>query len=199
MENRTNACIKNHNPVFKYAAAKWEVRDDGIEHCSWCGSLSPAEAIKFLKQNGTKFSGSDWKYGWPHKFYIEPVNPKASELVEIGWENGDGTHPDDVWLCRAHGRGVACNCPKEEATGYWTRTRRGHKEHLFCKFYNIHLEDATEEEFQEFSELSLKIFGIKWVRHPEKGLGYSCPKTNSFYGYQRAGVINEQGVPVHKF
>ncbi len=49
----------------------FEVRADGREHCNYCGSLSIVEAIKLLKTPGTKFSGSDWKYGWPHKFYIE--------------------------------------------------------------------------------------------------------------------------------
>lgn len=33
-------------------------------------SLSIQEAINLLKTPGTRFSGSDWKYGWPHKFYI---------------------------------------------------------------------------------------------------------------------------------
>lgn len=38
--------------------------------CSYCGSMTAAEAIKRLKTPGTDFSGADWKYGWPHKFYI---------------------------------------------------------------------------------------------------------------------------------
>jgi hypothetical protein len=44
-------------------------RSDGIR-CSFCGSMSVAEVIETLQIEGSHFSGSDWKYGWPHKFYI---------------------------------------------------------------------------------------------------------------------------------
>lgn len=42
----------------------------GADHCSYCGSMSVERAIQLLTTPGTKFSGSDWKYGYPHKFYI---------------------------------------------------------------------------------------------------------------------------------
>ncbi len=32
--------------------------------------MAPEEAIRLLQTQGTHYSGSDWKYGWPHKFYI---------------------------------------------------------------------------------------------------------------------------------
>ena len=201
MAGRSNAC---NNPTFKRGPACWETRlkhGVTIEHCSYCGSVSPAEAIKFLKQPGTRFSGSDWKYGWPHKFYIEPVNPNSDRLEECGSESGpgiDGTHPDDRWVCYAHNR-KECSCPKEKATGFWSRIHWGHYEHIYCKFYNNHLHDATEEEFREFAALSLKIFGIEWSKDSTKGLGYSSPAAGSPYGYQRAGILNAQGEPVFRF
>lgn len=135
--NMKNSCEVHFNPIFKFDKAHWEDRN-GIVQCSYCGSLSPQEVIKLLKTPGTDFSGSDWKYGWPHKFYI------------------------------------------------------GGK-----KFYNSHLEDMTDEEFKEFSALSQKIFGIEWMKNKEKGVGYRCPKTTGFYGYQRAGKIGEDGNPIH--
>lgn len=39
-------------------------------HCSHCGSIHPEDLMLVLK-SGAKLRGSDWKYGWPHKFYIE--------------------------------------------------------------------------------------------------------------------------------
>lgn len=33
-------------------------------------SLTVAQAIDKLKTPGVTYSGSDWKYGWPHKFYV---------------------------------------------------------------------------------------------------------------------------------
>jgi hypothetical protein len=50
----------------RFGEPKW--RDDGT--CSYCGSMTPAEALRLMGTDGTKYSGSDWKYGWPHKFYI---------------------------------------------------------------------------------------------------------------------------------
>lgn len=38
--------------------------------CEWCGSMTFERALELLKTPGTKYSGSDWKYGWPHKFYV---------------------------------------------------------------------------------------------------------------------------------
>jgi hypothetical protein len=58
----------------------WEVRKDGLRHCSYCGSITVDDAIRFLKTPGTHFSGSDWKYGWPHKFYIEPYGKDGKQL-----------------------------------------------------------------------------------------------------------------------
>lgn len=49
----------------------WETRDDGEEHCSYCGSIRSQKVMELLRTPGTSFSGSDWKYGWPHKFYLD--------------------------------------------------------------------------------------------------------------------------------
>lgn len=36
--------------------------------CTYCGSISPARFLEILR-DGEDVSGTDWKYGWPHKFY----------------------------------------------------------------------------------------------------------------------------------
>lgn len=53
------------------STAAFATRSDGHEHCEYCGSLSVKDAVELLKTPGTRFSGSDWKYGWPHKFYVD--------------------------------------------------------------------------------------------------------------------------------
>lgn len=55
-------------------------RDDGT--CSFCGSLTVAEATRLLTTLGTHYSGSDWKYGWPHKFYIGHGKFYAEHLMD---------------------------------------------------------------------------------------------------------------------
>lgn len=65
---RTNACAREHGgpSPFKLGPIHW--RQD--ETCSYCGSMTAARAIELLKTPGTDYSGADWKYGWPHKFYL---------------------------------------------------------------------------------------------------------------------------------
>lgn len=57
--------------------------------CSYCGSMHPDYVLEVLKE-GAKLYGADWKYGWPHKFYIEVSNPDPQKVFELGskWEAG---------------------------------------------------------------------------------------------------------------
>jgi hypothetical protein len=177
--------------------SRWKIQ---ILTCNYCGSITVADAIKFLKQPGTHFSGSDWKYGWPHKFYIEPANPDAEDVVPCGSMSSDGSKEGDYWTCWAHGdhlNGNTCTCPKDRATGCWHSPIMGTFPRIYCKFYNVHLITATDEEVKEFGELSYRTFGILWGRD-ENGIFYRAPKTNSFYGYQRDGFIKENGEVEHQ-
>lgn len=47
----------------------FKVRDDGLRHCEWCGSIHPEDLYNLLVENKIVLGGSDWKYGYPHKFY----------------------------------------------------------------------------------------------------------------------------------
>src|SRR5438132_848762 len=108
--------------------------------------LSVKEAIGFLKTPGTRFSGSDWKYGWPHKFYIDVPNPEADKEVEIGRESGPG----------------------------YDRVLMGKKPSLHYRFYTKILDAVTPEELAEFDLMTRKIRGIRWMRD-EKGIKYVAP------------------------
>lgn len=112
----------------------------GGERCGYCGSMSVDAVIKALKTPRTRFSGADWKYGWPHKFYIDAFPG-------------------------------------------------------FTKFYNSHLEHATDEQLAEFSELSKACLGIEWSRHFPGHEGkltfFTVP------GRQWWGVIGPDGKPNH--
>lgn len=41
-----------------------------LSSCSFCGGLRPDDFVWLMSQPETTYSGSDWKYGWPHKFYL---------------------------------------------------------------------------------------------------------------------------------
>lgn len=100
-------------PAFDPASVKQRCHNDPththydnfqtFRTCSYCGSIHPIDLLSALK-NGATVHGSDWKYGWPHKFYIEKVPNKYPDLpVVASWvshiENGksvllcEGDHP----------------------------------------------------------------------------------------------------------
>ncbi len=45
--------------------------EHGYVQCSACSGLHPAEAIRLLRTDGTKFASAPWKDGWPHLFQFE--------------------------------------------------------------------------------------------------------------------------------
>jgi hypothetical protein len=51
------------------------VKYDGepFRRCSYCGSIHPEDLIRLVGE-GHDLQGSDWKYGWPHKFYVESAH-----------------------------------------------------------------------------------------------------------------------------
>jgi hypothetical protein len=98
--------------------------------CSHCGSIKISDAIELLRTPGTGFCGSNWKYGWPHKFSI-----------------GEG------------------------------------------EFYNVHLLEATRDEFIEFNVLSQACFGVEWFDDNNKVMYNATP------GCQWWGIIDEDGNP----
>lgn len=184
--------------IMQERSCPYQYDDDGT--CNYCGSIEPEKAIEFLKNPGSVFSGSDWKYGWPHKFYIDTINPDAAQSVEIGSDSvprGEEPLPTDRWSCFAH-HNDGCSCPNEPGvTGSWRLPIMSHRTSLHFKFYSKHLKDCTPEVLAQFNELSRKCFGIVWTLD-EKGLRYRCPNTEAFHGWQRYGQIEAGGRITHK-
>lgn len=60
----------------------WRKRN-GIRRCSYCGSVHPEELVKHILAGGA-VGGSDWKYGWPHKFYLHRTTAGG---VDAKWYN----------------------------------------------------------------------------------------------------------------
>lgn len=57
--------------VWREPDARWP-----LATCSFCGSISPETAEQLLNAEFPHASGSDWKYGWPHKFYVYDTDGK---------------------------------------------------------------------------------------------------------------------------
>lgn len=73
---------KHDARAAQFGETKWELREDGISHCSFCGSASPADAAKAISAGGA-VTLADPKYGWPHKAYIQLPKPLPLEDVVV--------------------------------------------------------------------------------------------------------------------
>jgi hypothetical protein len=47
--------------------------------CSYCGSIHPEDLLGVLER-GARMHGCDWKYGHPHKHYLDIPNPEPKRL-----------------------------------------------------------------------------------------------------------------------
>ena len=147
----TRAPFKFGEPTFRMAVARGldgVGEPDIVQTCSFCGSMTIDDVVKYAQIPGTEYSGSDWKYGWPHKFYISiPCDPYERAISGVSALNGEFT---DI-------KRAVC-------------TSRHHK------FYSVHLRDATPEQLERWNAIVAPLLGIKFDLHPEKGLGWTgCP------------------------
>lgn len=72
--------------IFKVPVTAWQLRDDGLRHCNYCGSLHPEDFLR-LMDHGVHVGGSDWKYGWPHKFYVTTDSKPGAPGLFAKWYN----------------------------------------------------------------------------------------------------------------
>src|SRR5258706_5686954 len=126
--------------------------------CSWDGSMHPEDLYNLLIAGATAH-GSDWKYGWPHKFYIEDIpNPLAGKDVCDGSKSGGGLEKTEY----TYGKGPAT---------------------IMSKLYSEHISEITDSEtFKGITELLYLHTNILFTHDTEGKLMYRAPKR----GYQRA-------------
>lgn len=131
---------------------------EDFRRCSYCGSIHPEDLLRHLRA-GASPHGADWKYGWPHKFYVEGVpNLLAGKTVRCG-----------TAFKRADGKDF-----EEPIMGAAPAT-------VHVKWYNEHLldegyDEATRAELIE----ALAASGIRF-EIVDGRLRYSAPHR----GYQR--------------
>jgi hypothetical protein len=154
-------CHSDISPVFKTVPIEFKVRgtrwpdcpEPGQEHfepdifptCSYCGSLDVETVLQAFKTPGMKWGGTDWKYGWPHKFYIEiPCEPYRRI---VGSSSGPGEKREFTW---------------------------GESKTRWHKFYSEHLIDATPEQLDRWNKDVQPLTGIRFVIGSEGDLRYSA-------------------------
>ncbi len=136
--------------------------EETFRTCAFCGSIHPEDLVSLLRSatlegSAVRLKGSDWTYGWPHKFYVEGIpNPRAGAIIPIyaycGLRERLGpnaeryTYPDGLQTWR-------------EKTGeYPAPPTQG------AKWYNQHFLDAgyDDEALLDLQDLVWRFSGISF-------------------------------------
>jgi hypothetical protein len=128
--------------------------------CSYCGCIHPADLIAGLAV-GAKLGGSDWKYGWPHKFYVEGIpNPLAGQ---------ETVRSSKSWTDKETGESKVIYTTSVERAG------------THAKWYNDHILDIEHEPTRiEFCRILAEHAHIKFEVVDGVRLKYMAPHR----GYQ---------------
>ncbi len=114
-----------------------------FQTCAQCGSLSARDLFRYLTDADLRvlLDMADWKYGWPHKFYVEGIpNPKVGQQVSAGSRYGPGDNGKEMIV---HLKGPA-------------------PAYTHAKFYNRHLLDLNPSAFEAVVHLLRVRSGIRF-------------------------------------
>lgn len=172
-------------PSWRLSGEKAHPNSDHVESfrsCSYCGSIHPEDLVSIL-ESGAHLGHADWKYGWPHKFYIDGIiNLNKGNLVRRTTQSIAGETPTEEELASARIYASRPGCEiKTVHAGYFS-SKTGKPVYSLAvfepdgptthgKFYNQHLVDLEPEAFAVVAAVLLKHSGIQFVLD-EKGLQY---------------------------
>jgi hypothetical protein len=128
-----------------------------LRHCSYCGSMHPTDLVAAIRL-GAHMHWADFKYGWPHKAYVENIpNPHAGMLESRYGSSQPGEYMGKPLVKYQNGY--------DRHTGDPTYSYRDQgspaSERTHGKFYTEHLLDASPEE-RDFIE---KAMGYSFCWH----------------------------------
>jgi len=172
-------CHDNDYQANQFGQTTW-IASEGFRVCSYCGSLHPEDAYNALR-NGAVASQSDWKYGWPHKFYLDKIpNPHAGRPIQLMSSSGPGEMPLSIRSSldrQAEAlKGTLVVNPRTDELGRVT----GYNAAIFGpgpalttgKHYNVHLQDLSPEAFDALAPLLSAGTGVTFSRD-ENGVKFS--------------------------
>lgn len=133
---------------------------EGFKCCGYCGSMDPVELAELIEAGKAIMSGSDWKYGYPHKFYVDVVNPHPEKQVI--------KCSSSIWDEKEQKR--------VETVEYGPQGNT-----LHMKFYSNHLTLIDKETFAKVAPIISKACGIIWEMGDD-GVCYRAP----YFGYQKS-------------
>lgn len=128
-----------------------------LRSCGYCGSMHPADVAAAIRA-GAKPHWADFKYGWPHKAYIDGVpNPYAgmrcsTTSTGYGSKKGEQDRHTVEYIERTGGEWVQLanyndlREKKPEFVGHAWHRVDVERATTMQKFYTVHLQDATPED-----------------------------------------------------
>lgn len=139
-----------------------------LRSCSYCGSMHPADLAAAIKA-GAKGSWADFKYGWPHKWYVDDVpNPHAGMLEVCSSSSSKSEqYPFEIREPRFNEK------TGERIEDYvrYTENPKPAAPTTWGKFYTEHLQDATPED----REVIERAMGLRFTFEPAGGVRWSPP------------------------
>lgn len=90
--------IRCHDKDLQEAfVTRWRQPDaeSPFRTCNYCGSAHPHD-LKKLVAGGAQMGGSDWKYGYPHKFYVYLPGGKMTKFYSIHLKDLEGQDFEDM-------------------------------------------------------------------------------------------------------
>lgn len=178
--------------TWRPANEKKHPSNDRIEpfrSCSYCGGIHPHDLLNAIEQGAT-LGGADWKYGWPHKFYIEGIpDPRAGERRSCGSISLGGDYVEgkliprtptpeqkqqyEGWHLNEHGTWSGTQYAPAPATTHG-------------KWYNAHFQDFNDAStFLVVSEAVYKATHIKFDLSNDGKLTYKAPFRGFQAGYHK--------------
>ena len=147
--------------------------------CTHCGSIHPDSFFEAIEK-GYPMEVADWKYGWPHKIYIDWPNPKADEPRLVG-STSKGSEPRyDSDTGQVTHRVKTQDDPPDAHHTVWDDRNgwsyEGTYATIHAKFYTEHL-----GAWERLNDIDVRIAiwertGIDFLPPTEAGGGVSLPQ-----------------------
>ena len=138
-----------------------------LRGCGYCGSMHPADLAAAIR-NGAQAHWADFKYGWPHKAYVDGIQNPHVGMLESRCSTSNPPQAEidaGKWVRMPTGE-------FSQSTGEPTFTYREPgkpaKATTSGKFYTVHLLDASPEDRQVIEQhlgLSFEFDeqgGVRW-------------------------------------
>lgn len=136
--------------------------------CGYCGSIHPADLLEAAARFPLTWEVADWKYGWPHKIYVDGLPNLAA-----GQEVHDYTYGQRENLVQRAVPGFEPERTDWHGFEGWRVVSgiRTAPATLQAKWYNIHLRDLDGDTFTAVADLIATRTRVRFIAD-EQGLHY---------------------------